>query len=167
MVLNCYFLQLQIIHFNTNHEGAYIITYYFQNLSENQQHWALLKAVSIAFTNQHCTMMLGRRIWNFRAVIIHARYKDHTCDRVGTAVGSKSSQLLGSIGTQTRPRKKQISNKVHCVTKIQTVLRIVQLTHQNKPNLFLRIIQISVKCPFVLQSRGFKWTCMYNHPLLR
>ena len=33
-------------------------------------------------------------------------YMDHTCDRVGTAVGSKSSQLLGSIGTQTRPRKR-------------------------------------------------------------
>jgi hypothetical protein len=28
---------------------------------------------------------------------------DNTCDRVGTAEGSKSSQLLGSIGTQTRP----------------------------------------------------------------
>ena len=28
---------------------------------------------------------------------------DNTCDRVGTAEGSKSSQSLGSIGTQTRP----------------------------------------------------------------
>lgn len=54
-------------------------------------------------------------------------YMDHTCDRVGTAVGSKSSQLLGSIGTQTRPRKRNnnhyISNTVHCVTQqIQAVL---------------------------------------------
>ena len=61
-------------------------------------------------------------------------YMDHTCDRVGTAVGSKSSQLLGSIGTQTRPRKRNNIDYQQegalCDKKIPAVLRIVQFTHK-------------------------------------
>jgi hypothetical protein len=61
-------------------------------------------------------------------------YMDHTCDRVGTAVGSKSSQLLGSTGTQTRPRKRNNNqlSAIGCIVwqKNPAVLRIVQFTHK-------------------------------------
>jgi len=50
------------------------------------------------FSKEVLSQLFSESVWKPAALS-----SPKSCDRVGTAVGSKSSQLLGSIGTQTRP----------------------------------------------------------------